>query len=150
MKLSALDFYSELNTLYYNHSFPPQTSNELLFGYLIGINSTCFISTGDQPSTEEIEGPYPTVVLGPTGKNVLIVQAYAYGKFTGILHVNFDVNLDVQSWSGNPILLDNTITQGNLKEKRGWELSFRDFQRRFYGQKLRIKARHRWSRKRNS
>ena len=69
-------------------------------------------STGEQPSTEEIEGPYPTVVQGPSGKTVLIVQAYAWGKYMGILNVTFDENLDVQSWSGSPLLLDANVTRG--------------------------------------
>ena len=69
--------------------------------------------SGDKPSTEDIEGPYPTVVQGPSGKNVLVVQAYAWGKYMGFLNVTFDENFDVVGWSGNPVLLDKSIARGN-------------------------------------
>lgn len=78
---------------------------------VVGGHSHSFLFTGEQPSTEEIEGPYPTVVHGPSGKTVLIVQAYAWGKYMGILNVTFDENFDVQSWSGSPLLLDATVTR---------------------------------------
>ena len=45
------------------------------------------------------------------GKRCLVVQAFAYGKYLGRLNVNFSVNGDVVSWSGNPILLDQRIAK---------------------------------------
>ena len=64
------------------------------------------------PSNEDAEGPYPTVVTQDDGAQVLVVQAYAYGKYLGHLEVTFDDNGVVTEWGGNPILLDGTIEQG--------------------------------------
>lgn len=40
---------------------------------------------------------------------VLVVQAFAYGKYLGKLKVDFDDDGRLTKWSGNPILLDNSI-----------------------------------------
>ena len=40
---------------------------------------------------------------------VLVVQDFAYGKYLGRLKVDFDADGEVTKWSGNPILLDNSI-----------------------------------------
>ena len=73
---------------------------------------TCDYLSGEQPSTDEIIGPYPTVVEQTSGRKVLVVQAFAYGKYLGLINVNFDASFEVESWTGNPILLDNTVQQG--------------------------------------
>ena len=75
-------------------------------------NLSLHLMTGDQPSTEPIEGPYPTVITQASGRKVLVVQAYAWGKYMGFINVTFDENFEVQSWDGDPILLDNTIQRG--------------------------------------
>ena len=54
------------------------------------------------------------MVTQQSGRKVLIVQAYAWGKYMGVLNVTFDDGGEVQSWDGNPVLLDNTIPQGKL------------------------------------
>jgi hypothetical protein len=38
----------------------------------------------------------------------------AFGKYLGILQVDFDASGEVSSWSGNPILLDGSVTEGLL------------------------------------
>ena len=38
-----------------------------------------------------------------------VVQAFAYGKYLGHLKVNFDDKGHVTSWTGNPILLNNSV-----------------------------------------
>ena len=40
-----------------------------------------------------------------------MVQAFAYGKYLGNLTVDFDDNGELTSWSGNPILLDNSVAK---------------------------------------
>ena len=75
----------------------------------------CSISKGDPPSNEKIEGPYPTVITQKqSGRKVLVVQAYAWGKYMGFINVSFDENFEVKTWSGDPILLDKAIPQGKL------------------------------------
>lgn len=57
------------------------------------------------------DGPYPSVIKGPTGKPVLIVQAGAYGEYLGKLDVVYDNKGTLKSWKGEPILLDNSIAE---------------------------------------
>jgi len=40
---------------------------------------------------------------------VLVVQDFAYGKYLGKLKADFDGDGEVIKWSGNPILLDNSV-----------------------------------------
>ena len=51
-------------------------------------------------------GPYPTVVRQQSGRTVLVVQAYHYGKYLGVLNVTFDDAGEVKEWSGRPVVLD--------------------------------------------
>lgn len=57
------------------------------------------------------EGPYPVVVESPEGKPVLLVSAFAYGKYLGRLDVAFDAGGVPVTWEGNPILLDASVAQ---------------------------------------
>ncbi|HUP24450.1 MAG TPA: bifunctional metallophosphatase/5'-nucleotidase [Thermoanaerobaculia bacterium] len=59
-------------------------------------------------SADGAEGPYPLVVESPRGEPVLVVTAYAYGKYLGRLDVVFDRGV-ASAWRGEPILLDATI-----------------------------------------
>ena len=43
---------------------------------------------------------------------MLVVQAYAWGKYMGFINVTFDENFEVQTWNGDPILLDKTVPRG--------------------------------------
>ncbi len=54
---------------------------------------------------------YPTVITGPDGKPVQIVQAYAYSKYLGELTVTFDDKGDVKSASGAPWLLNAAVPE---------------------------------------
>lgn len=61
-------------------------------------------------NTEEGAPPYPEMVANPDGKNVPIVQAYAYSKYLGELQVTFDDAGNVTEAKGDPILLDASVT----------------------------------------
>lgn len=52
---------------------------------VIGGHSNTFLYTGDAPDAEKVDGPYPTVVKQASGKEVPVVQAYAYTKYLGEL-----------------------------------------------------------------
>ena len=45
---------------------------------------------------------------------VLVVSAFAYGKYLGRLDVTFDDNGVVTEYGGNPILLDKNVDQGKI------------------------------------
>lgn len=57
------------------------------------------------------------MVRSNDGKDVPVVQAYAFGKYLGYLKVTFDEAGNVMKAAGNPILMDSSITQGRQHEK---------------------------------
>lgn len=54
-------------------------------------------------------GPYPTVVTGPGGRTVLVVQAWEWGKLLGNLDVTFDAQGVVNAWQGRPVLVAGDV-----------------------------------------
>lgn len=52
------------------------------------------------------------MVRSDDGRNVPVVQAFAFGKYLGYLKVTFDDAGKVIKAVGNPILLDSSIPQG--------------------------------------
>jgi 5'-nucleotidase/UDP-sugar diphosphatase len=56
-------------------------------------------------------GPYPTVVTSPAGDTVLIVHAYEWGGYLGNLEVTFTADGKVESYSGEPIFIDESIAE---------------------------------------
>jgi 5'-nucleotidase/UDP-sugar diphosphatase len=55
-------------------------------------------------------GPYPTIVKSPDGVDVAIVTANQYGKYIGDVKIVWDDNGNVTSATGEPILLDASVT----------------------------------------
>ena len=83
--------------------------------YLTPILQKMSLPTGKAPDpTDEVVGPYPTVVKQSSGKQVPVVQAYAYTKYLGNLTLRFSTAGNVISWKGNPILLDKSVPQGKF------------------------------------
>lgn len=52
------------------------------------------------------------MVRSDDGRNVPVVQAFAFGKYLGYLKVTFDDAGKVIKAAGNPILLDGSVPQG--------------------------------------
>ncbi|XP_035669097.1 snake venom 5'-nucleotidase-like [Branchiostoma floridae] len=78
---------------------------------VVGGHTNTFLYTGKPPSNEEPYGVYPIAVYpdhDPTSP-VLVVQAYAFGKYLGHLRVTFDDDGKVTHWAGDPILLNDTV-----------------------------------------
>lgn len=73
------------------------------------------VSAGNPPSTEVPAGPYPFMVRSNDGRDVPVVQAFAFGKYLGYLKVTFDKAGNVIKAEGNPILMDSSIPQGRLQ-----------------------------------
>jgi 5'-nucleotidase len=57
------------------------------------------------------EGTYPIMMTSPADEPVLVVTAQAWGKYLGDLKVIFDSEGVVDEWSGDPILLDNSVPE---------------------------------------
>lgn len=78
---------------------------------VIGGHTHTFLWNGARPDTEDPVGPYPTIVEQESGRLVPVVQASAYTKYLGKLHITFNSDGEIISYNGNPILLDVTIPQ---------------------------------------
>nr|XP_033492065.1 snake venom 5'-nucleotidase-like [Epinephelus lanceolatus] len=91
---------------------------------VIGGHSDTFLYTGSPPSTEVPAGPYPLMVQSDDGRQVPVVQAYAFGKYLGYLKVTFDDKGNVVNRTGNPILLDSSIPQGKDTKTKSASLVF--------------------------
>ena len=72
---------------------------------IVGGHSHTVLSGTD----ESAAGPYPTMVEGPDGVNVPIVQAGEYGKYLGEIKITWDDDGKVISAEGAPILLDADV-----------------------------------------
>ncbi len=73
---------------------------------VVGGHSHSLLSKTD----EKAEGPYPTLVDNPDGAKVPVVQAGSYSKYLGEIRIVFDDNGLVKEATGDPILLDKSIT----------------------------------------
>ncbi|XP_048841062.1 5'-nucleotidase [Brienomyrus brachyistius] len=105
---------------------------------VIGGHTNTFLYTGVPPSKEVPEGAYPFLVKSDDGRNVPVVQAYAFGKYLGYLKVTFDNNGDVIRATGNPILLNSSIPQdpGIRAEVEDWGRKLSNFSAEFIGTTL--------------
>jgi 5'-nucleotidase/UDP-sugar diphosphatase len=63
-----------------------------------------------------MEGDYPTVVQGPSGGKVLVVQAWEWFKVLGRLQVSFDDAGDVLDYEGEPEVIGGAVL---LKDASG-------------------------------
>ena len=74
---------------------------------IVGGHSNTFLSN----DSDRAEGPYPTWVTGPDGGKVAVVQAYAYGKYLGVLDLTFDVAGKIVSADGGPRIMDASVPE---------------------------------------
>ncbi|XP_028578749.2 5'-nucleotidase [Podarcis muralis] len=78
---------------------------------VVGGHTNTFLYTGTPPSNDIPAGKYPFTVKSDDGRDVPVVQAYAFGKYLGYLNVVFNDKGDVIRASGNPILLNSSIPE---------------------------------------
>jgi len=78
---------------------------------VVGAHSHSLLWNGAVPSIEKAEGSYPTMIKQNSGRNVPVVQAYAFGKYLGNLQVVFNDHDEVVAAFGEPILLNRNIPQ---------------------------------------
>ena len=87
---------------------------------VIGGHSNTFLWPGTidpnapAPSIEEPVKPYPTVIEHNDERKTLVVQAYAFGKYLGVLDVTFDEDGNIKSYQGEPILMTPDIPEGKI------------------------------------
>jgi 2',3'-cyclic-nucleotide 2'-phosphodiesterase (5'-nucleotidase family) len=56
-----------------------------------------------------VAGPYPAVVTGADGRNVMVVSAWEWGRTVGRLDVTFDEQGQVVTWAGGPVFINESI-----------------------------------------
>uniref|UniRef100_A0A1Q3FBL0 Apyrase n=1 Tax=Culex tarsalis TaxID=7177 RepID=A0A1Q3FBL0_CULTA len=77
---------------------------------VIGGHSHTFLYSGTAPDeVDKPEGPYPVLVQNRAGRDVPVVQAYAYTKYLGYMKVDFDQAGNLLSFDGSPILLNGAV-----------------------------------------
>ncbi len=59
-------------------------------------------------------GPYPSIVQNPEGQDVLVVQAWEWGKVVGVLRLEFDPLGRLLSYEGEPILVTDDLAEDAL------------------------------------
>jgi len=85
---------------------------------VVGGHTNTLLSNAD----DKAAGPYPTWVDNPVGYKVPVVQAYAYSKYLGDLKVTFSDEGIVEEASGEPIVLDASVTPDQASLDRIAEL----------------------------
>ncbi|CAJ1383567.1 unnamed protein product [Effrenium voratum] len=75
-----------------------------------GVNKISAVTHMGLPRDMEIAAAVPGIDVIVGGKEVPIVQAYAYGKFLGELDVTWDDDGNLLKAEGEPILLDASVT----------------------------------------
>ncbi|XP_072221221.1 snake venom 5'-nucleotidase-like [Leuresthes tenuis] len=105
---------------------------------VIGGHTNTFLYSGTPPSTEVPADVYPSMVRSNDGRDVPVVQAYAFGKYLGYLKVGFDEAGNVIKAVGNPILLDSSIPQdpGVLADVEKWKKNLTQYSSQYVGQTL--------------
>ncbi|XP_054469252.1 snake venom 5'-nucleotidase-like [Anoplopoma fimbria] len=105
---------------------------------VIGGHTNTFLYTGKPPSTEVPAGPYPFMVRSNDGRDVPVVQAFAFGKYLGYLKVTFDKDGNVVKAVGNPILMDSSIRQDPdfLADIEKWKKNLAQYSSKYVGQTL--------------
>ncbi|SFD23492.1 bifunctional metallophosphatase/5'-nucleotidase [Tropicimonas isoalkanivorans] len=81
---------------------------------IVGGHDNTYLSN----TSDKARGPYPTMV-GDTA----IVQAYAYGKFLGELNVTFDDEGKIVEATGEPLIMDASVTEDQATLDRISELA---------------------------
>ncbi|CAM5131846.1 unnamed protein product [Natator depressus] len=105
---------------------------------VIGGHTNTFLYTGLPPSSEMPAGNYPFLVESDDGRQVPVVQAYAFGKYLGYLNVTFDDQGKVISTSGNPILLNSSIPEDRVlrEEVDKWKIQLNNFSAHVIGKTI--------------
>ncbi|XP_033503895.1 snake venom 5'-nucleotidase [Epinephelus lanceolatus] len=105
---------------------------------VIGGHSNTFLYTGPPPSSEVPAGRYPFMVKSDDGRQVPVVQAYAFGKYLGYLKMTFDKAGNVLTSTGNPILLNSSVPQDPeiLADVEEWKKNLSSYSAQVVGRTL--------------
>ena len=71
----------------------------------------------DPRDKKSAKGVYPTVVIQPSGRTVLITQMHYHGKYFGVLNVTFNENDEVVDFYTGPLVLTGKMKSDADTEK---------------------------------
>ncbi|KAF9351366.1 hypothetical protein BGX34_000638 [Mortierella sp. NVP85] len=93
---------------------------------IVGGHSHSYLGDKSNPLSE---GPYPTIIKNLKGENTLIVQAFCWGRYIGHLDVVFNPDGKIESWKGEPILVEHSIPGDPrlLGKIDGWRGEFEEW-----------------------
>lgn len=86
---------------------------------IVGGHSNTLLSN----TSDSADGPYPTMLTGPSGKQVALVHAYAHSKYLGEVKIVFGDDGTIKSATGEPILLDASFVPDPAMTARIAELA---------------------------
>lgn len=79
---------------------------------ILGGHSHTLLGSAEMPPFGKPFGPYPTSVTDAANKEVLVAQAYEWGKVLGHMKLTFDGNGFVKKlWTAESILVDKSIPE---------------------------------------
>ncbi|XP_053675817.1 apyrase-like [Anopheles nili] len=85
---------------------------------IVGGHSHSFLFPNDSQMPhypgDTIVDDYPVVVANANGRKILIVQAYAYGKYVGRITTYFDTEGEIKYWTGTPEYMSHEVPQSRL------------------------------------
>ena len=65
----------------------------------------------DPKDASAVRGPYPTVVVQPSGRRVLLLHAFFGGKYVGNINVTFNADDEIKDWWPQPKLLEESMPE---------------------------------------
>ena len=65
-----------------------------------------------------MESEYPIVINHDNDGKTLVITAGCHGKYIGVLKVTFDDDGKLTEWSGNPVVMDEKIPEGDRYDER--------------------------------
>ncbi|XP_054164291.1 protein 5NUC-like [Oppia nitens] len=94
---------------------------------IVGGHSHTLLYSGEKPSVEDVVDKYPTVVNHGSHQTI-ILQAYANGKYLGLINLEFDSDGNITRFDGQPILLDNKYAEDPIiaQEINGYDKQIRE------------------------
>lgn len=78
---------------------------------IVGGHTNTFLYNGVSPAGDIPEDVYPTIIKRNDGTQCLVVQDYRFGKYLGFLELKIHNNGTIVAWSGNPILLNQNVSE---------------------------------------
>lgn len=78
---------------------------------IVGGHSHSLLYNGINEFNDSVSDTYPVKFNHDDGRSTLVVQSGSFGKYVGLLNLTFDPEGKVTSFSGNPVVMDESIPE---------------------------------------